>query len=186
MTLLFCGGDFCWAMAIEDAKEEFNYIENLNGKKILLKGNHDYWWSTIKKMNTFMKDNDYKTIEFLHNNSFGHNNYIIAGTKGCNEQEENNVGNKILRRELVRLELSIKDGLNMHGENKEIIIFMHYPPFTRNNEFIEIMKKYNVKKCIYGHLHGDALNEAQVGKIEDIEYIVSSCDYTNFKLIKIY
>lgn len=150
-------------MNIEDAIEEFKYIENLNGKKIMLKGNHDYWWQTVSKMKKFLGENNFTTIEFLFNNSYYHENYIIAGTKGCNEIDEQNT-KKILNRELSRLEFSIKNGIDNFGEDKEIIVFMHYPPFTLNNEFIEMMKKYNVKKCIYGHLHGDSLKEAKTRK----------------------
>ena len=169
-------------MKLEDAIEEFEYLEKLPGKKLLLKGNHDYWWTTIARMRNFLKEKGIKTIDFLHNNAYVFEDKIIAGVRGCNEIE---VEEKRLKREIARLELSIQEGIKEFGEGKEIIVFTHYPPFTRNNEFINIMKNHGIKRCIYGHLHGESLKDAVRGNKDGIEYIVASCDDTDFKLLTI-
>lgn len=182
-------GDFSWAMNLKDTYDEFEYLEKLPGKKILLKGNHDYWWETITKMRKFLKQNNFHTIDFLHNNSYLYENTIIAGTRGwiINDEPDDK---KIFERELGRLELSIQDGIKNYGTNKEIIVCMHYPPFNSYEKlelnFIKTMKKYNIKKCIYGHIHGEAQKEAIQGTIDEIEFKMLSSDYTNFDLVKIY
>lgn len=190
--LVLLPGDFSWAMKLEDTYKDFEYINNLPGKKILLKGNHDYWWNTVKKMNEFIKNNNFTNIEFLYNNSFLYENYIICGTRGwtiSNNEEDR----KIFERELLRLELSLNDGINKYGSDKEIIVCMHYPPITKNNipqndtniKIIDLLKKYNVTKCIYGHLHGASHKEAIEKKISQIEFKLVSSDYLNFELYKI-
>ncbi len=152
------------------------------------KGNHDYWWSSLKKLKEYLDKNHFDNIEFLHNNSFEHDNCIICGTRGWNflEEEEDK---KILNRELIRLEISIKDGISKYGNDKDIIVCLHYPPTTKtlleNSDFIKLMKKYNVKKCIYGHLHGDGIGEKIEGKIDDIELKLVSADGLGFSLEKI-
>ena len=181
-------GDFSWAMDLKNTYEDFKYLNNLPGKKIMLKGNHDYWWTTQTKMKKYLKENNFKNIEFLYNNSYEYENKIIVGTRGwtISEEEENK---KIIKRELIRLELSIKDGINKYGKEKEIILCMHYPPITmhqiQNNqttEFMQTMKKYNIKNCIYGHLHGTSIKEAVQGKIDGINFKLVSADALNFKL----
>ena len=184
-------GDFSWSMYLKDTKADFEYLDKLPGRKILLKGNHDYWWSTLNKMQKYVEENNFKNIDFLYNNSYEVEGDIIAGTRGwvqSNEQEDK----KMINRESIRLELSIKDGIQKFGEDKPIIICMHYPPYTNYNKqnlidspFIEIMRKYNVKKCIYGHLHGESIKEAIQGNIKGIDTTLVSADGVNFKLIKI-
>ena len=185
--LVVLPGDFSWAMYLEDTKKDFEFLNSLPGKKILLKGNHDYWWNSLEKMKKFLKDNHFENIEFLQNNSFLWEDKIIAGTRGWSFQEEN--AEKIIRRENLRLELSLKDGISKFGENKEIIVFMHYPPFNEYDKIelniIKTLKKYNVKKCIYGHIHGAAGKDAIQGNIDGIEYIMASADQIDFDLIKI-
>ena len=181
-------GDFSWAMYLEDAYEDFNYLNSLPGKKILLKGNHDYWWTTVTKMKKYLKENNFDNIDFLYNNSFYFENKIIVGTRGWTDQEEK--PEKIIKRENARLELSIKDGIQKYGEDKEIIVCMHYPPFNSFEKaelnFIETMKKYNVKTCIYGHIHGgEAQKEAVIGIHEGIDFKLVSSDYLKFNLIKL-
>lgn len=185
--LVLLPGDFSWAMYIEDAKKDFEYLNELPGTKLLLKGNHDYWWESLTKMRKFLEENNFKNIDFIYNNSYIWEDKIIVGTRGWSEQEEN--AEKIIRRENLRLELSIEDGVQKFGKDKEIIVCMHYPPFNRYEKlelnFIKTMKKYNVKTCIYGHIHGEATKEAKQGKIDGIQFIMASSDYTNFDLIKI-
>ena len=185
--LVILPGDFSWAMYLEEAKKDFEYINELPGTKLLLKGNHDYWWETLTKMRSFLQKNDFKNIEFIYNNSYIWQDKIIVGTRGWSEQEEK--AEKIIRRENLRLEISLKDGVTKYGADKEIIVCMHYPPFNNYEKlelnFIKTMKKYNVKTCIYGHIHGEASKDAIQGEIDGINYIMASSDYTNFDLIKI-
>lgn len=189
--LVILPGDFSWAMNLEDAYMDFEYLNNLPGKKLLLKGNHDYWWTTLNKMREYLKESNFNNIDFIYNNSYSFEEYIITGTRGwtLNDIEGSN---KILNRELGRLELSLKDGIAKFGNEKEIIVFMHYPPITNasilNNaelKFVNKMKEYNVKKCMYGHLHSRSHKDAIEGIVQGIEFKLVSADYLDFKLIKI-
>lgn len=185
-------GDFSWSMKLEDTYKDFEYLNNLPGKKILLKGNHDYWWNTVKKMNEFIKNNEFNNIEFLYNNSYFFDNYIICGTRGWNISNDEE-DKRLFERELSRLELSLNDGIQKYGEDKEIIVCMHYPPITSYNileydinlKMINLLEKYNVKKCIYGHLHGTSHKDAIEGNISEIEFKLVSSDYLNFELYKV-
>ena len=174
-------------MYLEETVKDFEFINNLPGKKLLLKGNHDYWWTTLKKIKEFLEENKFENIDFLYNNSYFFDDKIIAGTRGWSEQEEQ--PEKIIRRENIRLKLSLKDGIEKYGEDKEIIVCMHYPPFNSYEEadlnFIKTMKEFNVKKCIYGHIHGESQKEAKQGIIDGIEIKMVSSDYLDFDLIKI-
>jgi len=186
--LVLLPGDFSWAMYIEEAKKDFEFLNRLPGTKLLLKGNHDYWWTTLTKMKKFLEENNFKNIDFIYNNSYLWEDKIIVGTRGWSEQEDN--AEKIIRRENLRLEMSLKDGIEKYGKDKEIIVCMHYPPFNGfeelNMNFIKTMKKYNVKKCLYGHIHGAAHKDAIQGIIEGIDVKMISSDYTYFDLVKIY
>ena len=189
--LVVLPGDFSWAMNIEDTYLDFKYLNELPGKKLLLKGNHDYWWTTLKKMRAYLEENDFNTIDFIYNNSYCYENYIITGTRGwsLNDLEGNG---KILNRELGRLELSLQEGITKFGTDKEILVFMHYPPITNsailNNlelKFVNVMKKYNVKRCMYGHLHSRSHKDAIEGVVDGIQFDLVSGDYLDFKLMKI-
>lgn len=154
----------------------------------MLKGNHDYWWNTVSKMDKFLQENNIKTISFLHNNSYNYEAYIICGTRGwVDSNAEEDV--KILNRELLRLEISLKEGIAKYGENKKIIVLMHYPPFLENVNgvnFIELMNKYKVEYCIYGHIHGKLDKEVNNIENSNIKFKLVSCDYLNFKLFEIF
>jgi len=198
--LVILPGDFSWATYLQETKKDFEYLNSLPGKKLLLKGNHDYWWTTLKSMRNFLKDNGFKNIDFLYNNSYEYEKYIITGTRGWSLTDEES-DEKLINRELGRLELSLKNGINKYLENnsnyeldgnKEIIVFMHYPPITNSKiireeelKFVELMKKYNVKKCMYGHLHSGSIKEAIEGNIEGIEFKLVSADGLGFELYKI-
>lgn len=184
-------GDFSWAMSLEDAYPDFKYLNDLPGHKLLLKGNHDYWWTTVTSMNKFLEENHFDRIYFLYNNSYCIEDKLIVGTRGWNlldcEQER-----KMIKRESERLKLSIKSAIEEYGEDKEKIAFFHYPPITRNsiyqgeeNEFVKILNEYGIKKCYYGHLHGNSHNEAILGEIGGITYNLISADYLDFGLVKI-
>ena len=184
-------GDFSWGIDLEEAKSDFAFLNELPGKKILLKGNHDYWWNTVTNMNKFLKENNFENISFLYNNSYLVEDKLIVGTRGWTTLNPNvDTSYKILKREYGRLELSIKDAINKFGVNKEIIAFLHYPPFYKEEvneeiDFIKLMKKYDIKKCYYGHLHGESHKEAIEGNLCGIEFKLVSSDYLNFDFIKL-
>ena len=189
--LVVLPGDFSWSTYLKDTYEDFSYLNELPGKKLLLKGNHDYWWTTITSMKKYLKENEFNTIDFLYNSAYKFENYIIAGTRGWGQKEEED--KKLLNRELLRLELSLKKAEELKENNKqEIIVFMHYPPITNQNiksnettQFVEVMEKYNVKRCYYGHLHSTSIQEAVEGRYKGIKFKLVSADGLNFKLLKI-
>ena len=186
-------GDFSWSMHLKDTIKDFEYLNSLPGKKILLKGNHDYWWTTVTNMKNFLQENNFQNIDFLHNNCFEIQNKIICGTRGwAINLEETENSKKMIKREADRLKLSIQDGIQKYGNDKEIIVCMHYPPIMKINvvkgettPFIDVMKEYNIKRCYYGHLHGSAINEAIEGNVQGINLKLVSADGLDFKLLKI-
>lgn len=189
--LVILPGDFSWAMNLEEAYLDFKYLNELPGRKILLKGNHDYWWTTMNKMRRFLKENNFNTIDFLYNNSYLFDGVILTGTRGWTLNDLEGEA-KILNRELGRLELSINEGILNYGEDKPIYVFMHYPPITNSAilnkselKFVEVMKKNKVQKCMYGHLHSHSHKDALEGNIEGIEFTLISADYLDFRLMKV-
>lgn len=185
--LVILPGDFSWAMYLEETEKDFSFLNDLPGKKILLKGNHDYWWTTVTNMRKYINEKNFENIDFLYNNSYEFEGKIICGTRGWNlSEDEEEI--RLTKREIARLELSIKDGINKFGKDKEIIVFMHYPPVTKKyleTEYMEIMKKYNVKRCYYGHMHANSIQEAVEGSVNGIELKLVSSDGLDFKLLKI-
>ena len=184
-------GDFSWATYLEDTKLDFEYLNNLPGKKILLKGNHDYWWTTLTSMRKFISDNNFENIDFLYNNSYLVEDKIIVGTRGWVLQDTEE-SRKMINRENERLKLSLKSAIENFGEDKEIIVFMHYPPLSSKNllnnlhlEFYKTMKQFDVKRCYYGHLHGNSHMDAIEGEIGGIDFNLVSADYLDFKVQKI-
>ena len=184
-------GDFSWAMNIKDAIQDFEYINNLPGKKILLKGNHDYWWTTVTSMKNFLKENNIQNVDFLHNNSFEIENKVFCGTRGwvLNPNEETVNATKMIARECNRLKISIDEAIAKYGNNKEIIVCLHYPPIMQANvfknettPFMEVLKEYGIKRCYYGHLHGDSIKNAVEGLVDGVELKLISADGVDFKL----
>jgi predicted phosphohydrolase len=177
-------GDISWSMKMEEGKEDLEFIHNLPGKKIFIKGNHDYWWTSITKLNSLYDD-----MDFIQNNFFSYEDYAICGTRGWVTPSSSKFtahDKKIYDRELMRLRLSLD--LAVKANFKKIIVMVHYPPTNEGfNDlgFIDIFKEYNVERVIYGHLHGYGLNNVFEGIKDGIEYILTSCDYINFDPIKI-
>jgi len=143
-------------------------------------------------MEKFLEEKNINTIKFLHNNSYLFGDYIICGTRGwIDSNAEDDI--KILKREILRLELSLKDGVTRFGNDKKIIVNMHYPPFLENvdfgnideGDFIDLMNKYNVEYCIYGHIHGKVDEEIKRAPNGNINFKLVSCDFLNFKLFKV-
>lgn len=178
-------GDISWASNLEESKKDFEFINSLPGKKIIIKGNHDYYFSTTKKVKEFLKTNGFDTIDILYNNSYVIENVAICGTRGWGntvETEEKVDNHKIIKREVIRLKLSY-DSLSQEDKKKDIIVITHFPPFYQ--EFKDALKEIGAKICIYGHLHGNGHYMVRQGRIDDIDYLMVSGDYTEFKLIKI-
>ncbi len=182
-------GDVSWATYIDSAYEDFKFIEELPGKKVISKGNHDYWWTTSSKLNKYLMENSLSTISFMHNNAFELEGIAVCGTrgwKGPGEDDFKKDDEKIYKREIERLELSVKAALKL--ELPRMLVFMHYPPVTVKSPltgFIDIMKKYEIKDCYYGHLHGEGIKGAIEGEYEGIDLKLVSADHLNFKPFKI-
>lgn len=182
-------GDISWATYINEAVEDFRFIDALPGRKIISKGNHDYWWTTLNKLSCFLKENGFNTISFMHNNSFRIGDVVLCGTRGwdCPGDEGFSAEDmKIYKRELQRLEFSLKSAAK-EGE-AHIIAALHYPPFNSKkepSEFVDIMCRYNVKTCIYGHLHGEGLKNALEGDVRGIDFKLVSADYLGFVPLKL-
>lgn len=182
-------GDVSWATYIDSAYEDFRFIEDLPGKKVISKGNHDYWWTTSSKLNKYLTENNFSTISFMHNNAFVLEGVGVCGTrgwKGPGEDDFKKDDEKIYKREIERLELSVKAALKL--DVSRLLVFMHYPPVTVKSPmtgFIDIMKKYEIKECYYGHLHGEGIKGAIEGEYEGINLKLVSADYLNFIPFKI-
>lgn len=177
-------GDISWSMRMEEGKEDLEFIHKLPGRKIFIKGNHDYWWTSITKLNGMYED-----MDFIQNNFFTYKDYAICGTRGWITPSTSKFtahDRKVYDRELIRLRLSLD--LAKKAGYEKIIAMIHYPPTNENCEdkdFLEIFKEYNVEKVIYGHLHGYGLNKVFEGEKDDVEYILTSCDYIDFNPQKI-
>ena len=174
-------GDISWAMKLEECYEDFKFINSLPGKKILLKGNHDYWWGTKKKMDAYLIENKFDTIEILFNNAFVRDGIAICGTRGWNYESTSNEDVRILTREIGRLNMSIEEAKK---SGCEPVVFLHYPPVYDTivcREIIDALKAQGIKRCYYGHLHGaNTHKHAVVGDYEGIKLNLISCDFTEF------
>ena len=180
-------GDISWSLKSDDSKYDLDWINELPGKKIISKGNHDYWWGSISKLNKL-----YENTKFLQNNFYVYDDFAICGTRGwiCpggDKYKYTEKDEKIYKREQIRLRLSL-DAAKKAGY-KNIIVMIHYPPTNEKfeeSDFIKIFKEYEVKKVVYGHLHGPVLmGKLLNGNVDGIEYILSSADYINFTPKKI-
>ena len=177
-------GDISWGMSLQQAEPDFRFINGLPGRKIILKGNHDYWWVTMKKMEGFFAENGFDTLNILHNNHYEYNGYGICGTRGWvngtdggkDEQDE-----KVLKREVQRLETSIQSAVKA---GLEPIVFMHYPPIFASNfnyDILEVLYRYKIKACYYGHIHGRSAHALCVtNTYDDIDFHLIAGDYIQF------
>jgi predicted phosphohydrolase len=170
-------GDFSWGLKLEDTLEDFKFLNKLNGKKILLKGNHDLWWSTVKKLNEFLTENEIKNIEILFNNTIIAENHAIAGTRGWFYDDK--ADKKIVLREVGRLEKSLTEA---EKTGLPVLVFLHYPPVYGNqvcNEIFDVLKNHKIKKVYHGHIHGAGFNNA-VKEYDGIKFELISCDCIDF------
>ncbi len=179
-------GDISWAMSLKEAVADFRYIHELPGRKIILKGNHDYWWTTAAKMNNFLAENGFNSIFILHNNHYAYENYGICGTRGWINDDSEPADAKVLAREAQRLETSIASAENA---GLEPLVFLHYPPLYGNEynpDLLEVMYRHNIKRCWYGHIHGRKGHQNAVnGERDGIVFQLVSTDYVQFCPVKI-
>ena len=178
-------GDLSWALGLDEAKEDFAWINSIPGKKIILKGNHDYWWSTAAKFCKFCEANGFENMHLLNNNSFQYGDVSICGTRGWffEENRSDEHDEKVFKRELGRLEASLKSA----GENQKMV-FLHYPPRYKGYECTEILnmlKAYGVRQCYYGHLHGPSHALAQEGMWDEIQFKLVAADKLQFSPWKV-
>lgn len=183
-------GDISWGMYLDESIDDFKYLESLPGNKIITKGNHDYWWTTLGKLNKFLKEQNFNSIRFLHNDSILHNNILICGSRGwiCPGQTGfKSEDLKIFNREIQRIRLSLESGKNKKFD-KTVVVF-HFPPFDKDGEVSreieELFIEFKVDLCIYGHLHGPGHKEGFEGIKNGTEYKMVSADYLNFIPVEI-
>ena len=177
-------GDTSWAMKLEDTAEDFSFLQRLPGQKLLLKGNHDYWWTTVKKMERFLQEKGFDSLHILHNNSILAEGLAVCGTRSWMFDVGEPHDEKVMNRELGRLRTSLEAA----PEGAERVAFLHYPPVYPNanaQQVIDLLKEYNVKRCFYGHLHGNAIRFAVQGMVDGIEYRLISADALAFCPYKI-
>ncbi len=189
-------GDISWALSLEESLSDMKFIDQLPGKKILGKGNHDFWWSTMNKHTAFFEKNGISSISFLFNNAHVVEDFIIAGTRGWYQDEDaknapdNADFEKLINREALRLEMSLKaaEVLKEEHSEKEILVFMHFPPYWNGKAvdgLISLLHKFDIKRLYFGHIHGNYTCPPSF-LYEGIEMTLVSADYLGFipKIIK--
>lgn len=177
-------GDFSWATYLAEAREDFAFLERLPGIKLISKGNHDYWWETLTKLNAFAEENGFSSVRFIHNNHVVLGNTVICGTKGYPETEKEPQSpeeKKLYNRELGRLKNALSEAKKTGADR--ILAMLHYPPGTRT-EFARCLQEYGADICVFGHLHG-AYGAAAQGDIGGVEYRLVSADYLEFMPLEI-
>lgn len=178
-------GDLSWALGLEEAQADFAWIDAIPGRKIILKGNHDYWWTTAAKFYRFCQENDFHDQWILNNNCYYYEDFAICGTRGWffEEEKSGTHDEKVFRRELLRLEASLKA-----AGDREKLVFLHYPPRYRGYEcpeILELLERYGVRSCCYGHLHGESHKLALQGPFNGVDYRLVAADYVDFKPVTV-
>ena len=179
-------GDLSWALGLDSAQKDFAWIDQIPGRKIILKGNHDYWWNTATKFYKFCEENGFSNQWILNNNHYEWGCYAICGTRGWffEESRSNDHDEKVFKRELLRLEASLQSAGDLPK-----IVFLHYPPRYKGytcDEILELLSRYDVRQCFYGHLHGASHGMAMEGQWDGVEYKLVSADRLNFKPYRIF
>ena len=178
-------GDLSWALDLASAESDFAWIDSIPGRKIILKGNHDYWWSTASKFYKFCQDKGFSRQYILNNNHYEYEGWAICGTRGWFFEEERSGGHdeKVFKRELIRLEASLKSAGDLPK-----LVFLHYPPRYRGyecREILDLLEKYEVRRCFYGHLHGPSHKLAMQGLWDGIDFQLTSADYLDFRPLRV-
>ncbi len=178
-------GDISWGMTLDEARADFAFLHDLPGRKIILKGNHDYWWNSMKKMTAFFEANGFDSLHILHNNCFAYEEYGICGTRGWVNMPGEASDAKVLAREQQRLRVSLEAAKQ---QGLKPIVFLHYPPIfwaNRNEPMLEVLAEYAVEHCYYGHLHGKSHSRAVRGTEDGVCYHLISGDYLQFSPEKV-
>ncbi|MBP3413366.1 MAG: metallophosphoesterase [Oscillospiraceae bacterium] len=179
-------GDLSWALDLDGAREDFAFINRIPGRKIIIKGNHDYWWTTATKFYKFCEAEGFENIHILNNNYYEYGDVALCGTRGWFFEEDATVGShndKVFKRELIRLETSLKEA----GERQKLC-FLHYPPRYRGyecSEILTLLKQYGVQACYYGHLHGESHKLAIEGLHDGVDYHLCAADFIKFNPVLI-
>lgn len=179
-------GDLSWALGLPEATADFAWINDIPGRKIILKGNHDYWWSTASKFYTFCAEHGFADQFILNNNHYIYSGYAICGTRGWFYEEDRSGvhDEKVFRRELLRLETSLRSAGDLPK-----LVFLHYPPLYKGyacTEILDLLKQYDVRQCFYGHLHGASHRLALEGIWDGIDFKLVSADKLNFRPFKVF
>lgn len=181
-------GDVSWGMSLEESLADFQFLQNLPGNKILLKGNHDYWWTTRNKMENFFSENGFDSLQILNNNSVEAQGAVLCGTRGWMFEQGEPHDKKLVAREAGRLRASLEDA-KQFDQSLERIVFLHYPPIFGGQtipEILEVLSEYRVARCFYGHIHSAGCQLAFNGRWQGIEFQLVSGDFLKFcpKMIK--
>lgn len=184
--IVLIAGDISWAMKLEEAEKDLAFFSCLRGKKVIIRGNHDYWWQSISKVRDALP----KGVYAIQNDAIKIDNFIFAGTRGWTVPEktfQTEEDKKIYDRELIRLEMALKSAQSLKKGDEEIIALIHYPPFNsklQESDFTNLFTKYDVKKVVFGHLHGQ-YNNKTINIVDSVTYYLTSCDQIDNKLIEI-
>lgn len=179
-------GDVSWGMSMEEAKADFAFLHQLPGQKILMKGNHDYWWTTRSKMDKFFEENQFTTLTVLHNSSISAEGVSLCGSRGWMFEQGQEHDKKLITRECGRIRASLQDAKRFGEQEK--ILFLHYPPIFMQDsipEFLELMQEYGVKRCYYGHIHSQGCRYAFQGDWNGVHLEMVSADFLRFTPKKI-
>ncbi|MBQ8641364.1 MAG: metallophosphoesterase [Clostridia bacterium] len=181
-------GDVSWAMTLPEAETDFRFLCSLPGRKILGKGNHDFWWTTVTKMHRYLEELGITGIDFLFNNAFRAEGFIICGTRGWFIEEGKQISvnpvdyAKLVARETLRLELCITEAEKLRTGSEEILVYLHFPPVFGSfvcREFVDVLRAHGIRRCFYGHIHGNYVLEP-VTEYEGIRFGIISADYLDF------
>ena len=190
-------GDISWSLRLEDSLADFQFLESLPGKKLIGKGNHDFWWSTHSKLKTFWEKHNIHSVDILYNNAHRFEDCIVSGTRGwfLEEGQQKTIGeveySKIVNREAIRLRLSLEEAKKLRDESGEvlpILVFLHFPPVWGEfvcREIVDVLHEFGVRTCYFGHIHG-AYYAPRTTTFEDIDFIFSSADYLNFTPLPVF
>ena len=185
--VVLISGDISWAMYLENAKPDLEYIAAFPGRKIILRGNHDYWWKSVSAVRNLLPENMYA----LQNDSIKFENTVFCGSRGWTTPEgktQTESDKKIYDREVIRMGLSLADAAKKRGEGDKLAVMVHYPPFNSRFEkspFTELFEEYKVDAVIYGHLHGNVARAQKYMHLDGIDYYLTSCDMVSNKLVEI-
>jgi len=196
--LVVVPGDVSWAMHLPELVPDLAFLDALPGRKLLMRGNHDYWWTTLAKMERFLDEHGFATISFLRNDgvrvagdSAGDPGTVVCGTRGWMLPDDPEFGKedeKILAREVVRLNLSLAEGDRLRAAGDRLVVMVHYPPMGATGvptAFTEALEAHGADLCVYGHLHGESAGRGVSGRVRGVAYVNASADHISFKPLRL-